>query len=222
MEVSIHPTAAILTDDLSMLTIEGDDVRFRSSSMDRSYAQGFVRFSVVAGAPIVRTLRDERGDGLRDLHPNWRISPYRGGIRLVNRHVCEVSSAALTKFFETYSTSTVIWTELPDIPRGRGLDSYLKLESVEILDECRIHADLGYGWGFTIKPSGALVDEDLFTITIGGTDLDFETTSVHRLYREGWVRFFVVPNTPEATRARAKNGQGLEVFSPSMDTDGGK
>lgn len=51
---------------------------------------------------------------------NWRISPYRGGIRLVNRHLCEVSSAALTKFFETYSTSTVIWMELPDVPRGRG------------------------------------------------------------------------------------------------------
>ncbi len=66
---SIHPTAAILTDDLSMLTIEGNNVRFRSSSMDRSYAKGFVRFSVVAGAPIVRTLRDERGAGLRDLHP---------------------------------------------------------------------------------------------------------------------------------------------------------
>ncbi|WP_231632841.1 hypothetical protein [Gordonia sp. HS-NH1] len=112
--------------------------------------------------------------------------------------------------------------ELPDVPRGRGLDSYLALESVEILDECRIHADLGYGWGFTIKPSGALVDADLFTITIEGTDLDFETTSVHRLYREGWVRFFVIPNTPITSRARAKNGHELEVFSQSTDNDGGE
>ncbi|MFE0748045.1 hypothetical protein [Gordonia sp. NPDC058843] len=112
--------------------------------------------------------------------------------------------------------------ELPDIPRGRWLDSYLELESVKILDDCRIYADLGYGWGFTIKPSGALVDADLFTITIEGTDLDFETTSAHRLYREGWVRFFVIPNTPIANRARAKNCHDLEVFSQTVGADGGK
>lgn len=122
---------------------------------------------------------------------------------------CQLAIDALTQFFNTYSTSTPIYMELSDVPRGRALDSYIELVSVDTLPENRIHADLGYGWGFTVKPTKTTLDSDLFTLTIEGEELDFETTSVLRRYRQGWVRFFVIPNTDFSNKAKATNGAKL-------------
>ena len=116
-------------------------------------------------------------------------------MRWLTRNQCELAIDALTQFFKTYSTSTPIYLELSDVPRGRALDSYIELVSVDTLPENRIHADLGYGWAFTVKPTDTTLDSDLFTLTIEGEELDFETTSVLRRYHQGWVRFFVIPNT---------------------------
>lgn len=123
---------------------------------------------------------------------------------------CQLAIDALTQFFKTYSTSTPIFLELSDVPRGRALDSYMELVSVDTLPGNRIHADLGYGWGFTVKPTETTLDGDLFTLTIEGEELDFETTSVHRLYHQGWVRFFVIPDTEFANKAKATNGKELQ------------
>ncbi|ATD70974.1 hypothetical protein CNO18_12565 [Gordonia sp. 1D] len=76
----------------------------------------------------------------------------------------------------------------------------------------QIHADLGYGWAFTIRPTLVELDDDLFTLTIWGTDLEFATTSAHRLYREAWVRFFVVPNTDRTDRIRTERGARLRAL----------
>ena len=65
---------------------------------------------------------------------------------------CQLAIDALTQFFNTYSTSTPIYMELSDVPRGRALDSYIELVSVDTLPENRIHADLGYGWGLRSSP----------------------------------------------------------------------
>ncbi|MBR7194522.1 hypothetical protein [Gordonia sp. SCSIO 19800] len=127
----------------------------------------------------------------------------------MGKNQCQLAIDALTQFFNTYSTSTPIYMELSDVPRGRALDSYIELVSVDTLPENRIHADLGYGWGFTVKPTETTLDSDLFTLTIEGEELDFETTSVLRRYHQGWVRFFVIPNTDFSNKAKATNGAKL-------------
>lgn len=128
----------------------------------------------------------------------------------MGKNQCQLALDALTQFFNTYSTSTPIYMELPDVPRGRALDSYIELVSVDTLPENRIHADLGYGWGFTVMPTETTLDSDLFTLTIEGEELDFETTSVLRRYHQGWVRFFVIPNTDFSNKAKATNGADLK------------
>ncbi|WP_338855266.1 hypothetical protein WDY80_11845 [Gordonia hongkongensis] len=128
----------------------------------------------------------------------------------MSENQCQLAIGALTQFFKTYSTLTPIYLELSDVPRGKALDSYMELVSVKTLPHNRIHADLGYGWGFTVKPTETTLDSDLFTLTIEGEELDFETTSVHRLYHQGWVRFFVMPNTEFANKAKATNGEELQ------------
>ncbi|MFC9981291.1 hypothetical protein [Gordonia sp. NPDC127522] len=127
----------------------------------------------------------------------------------MGKNQCQLAIDALTQFFNTYSTSTPIYMELSDVPRGRALDSYIELVSVDTLPENRIHADLGYGWKFTVKPTETTLDSDLFTLTIEGEELDFETTSVLRRYHQGWVRFFVIPNTDFSNKAKAINGAKL-------------
>ncbi|TYQ14289.1 UNVERIFIED_ORG: hypothetical protein L601_000100000260 [Gordonia westfalica J30] len=129
----------------------------------------------------------------------------------MNTDICEVACSSLERFYETYWGLTPIYIELPDAPKGT-IDSYLQLDSVGKVGIDQIHADLGYGWGFTIRPTLVELADDLFTLTILGTDLDFETTSAHRLYREAWVRFFVVPNTDRTNRIRAERGERLRAL----------
>ncbi len=109
---------------------------------------------------------------------------------------------ALTEYFETYSTSTVIYIELPDLPRGRSLDSYFSLDSVEVREETEIYADLGYTAYFTVNPTSVKLSDDLFALTIEGGDLEFGTSSMRRYYEQGTIQFFVIPDTPITERAR--------------------
>ncbi|MCZ4537907.1 hypothetical protein O4159_21100 [Gordonia terrae] len=109
---------------------------------------------------------------------------------------------ALTDYFEAYSTSTVIYIELPDLPRGRALDSYFSLDSVEVREEAGIYADLGYTVYFTVDPTSVKLSDDLFALTIEGRDLEFGSSSMRRFYEQGTIRFFVIPDTPITERAR--------------------
>ncbi|WP_238419532.1 hypothetical protein [Gordonia sp. 'Campus'] len=118
------------------------------------------------------------------------------------RQPADQARRALTEYFDAYSTSTVIYIELPDLPRGRALDSYFALDSVEVRDETEIYADLGYTVYFTVNPTSVKLSDDLFSLTIEGGNLEFGSSSMRRFYKQGTIQFFVIPDTPITERAR--------------------
>ncbi|GAB98524.1 hypothetical protein GONAM_02_00460 [Gordonia namibiensis NBRC 108229] len=127
----------------------------------------------------------------------------------MNRELCSVAKAALVRFFETYEESTVVYLELPDTPNWRALDNYFYLGEVQIIDDTSIRADLGYSWSVSLIPSKVEISGDLFELTISGSDLHLESSTIHRKYHEGWVRFYVIPNTDITNAARDENGTKL-------------
>ncbi|WP_254661194.1 S24 family peptidase [Gordonia sp. UCD-TK1] len=130
-----------------------------------------------------------------------RILPKKLGVKVIG-HYADQARRALTEFFEAYSTSTVIYIELPDLPRGRALDSYFSLDSVEVREGTGIYADLGYTVYFTVNPTSVMLSDDLFALTIKGDDLEFGSSSMRRFYEQGNIRFFVIPDTSITKRAR--------------------
>lgn len=120
---------------------------------------------------------------------------------MIGQHA-DQARRALTDYFEAYSTLTVIYIELPDLPRGRALDSYFSPDSVEVREEAGIYADLGYTVYFTVNPTSVKLSDDLFALTIEGRDLEFGSSSMRRFYEQGTIRFFVIPDTPITERAR--------------------
>jgi hypothetical protein len=134
----------------------------------------------------------------------------------VNRELCELSRTALIYFFETYSESTVIYLELPDTPNWKALDNYFYLGDVQVIDDTSVRADLGYSWSVSLTPSKVEIGSDLFDLTISGTDLHLESSTIHRVYREGWVRFFVIPNTDITNAARDAHGTNLRELQSEI------
>ncbi len=125
-------------------------------------------------------------------------------------NICDLTRRGLTEFFATYSESTVIYIELPDTPRGRSLDTYFFLKSIEIREKNAIYADLGYTWYFTVRPTRVELSDDLFALTIEGDNLQFGSSSMERFYEQGFIRFYVIPDTPTTKQARER-GEGVRL-----------
>ena len=88
---------------------------------------------------------------------------------MIGQHA-DQARRALTDYFEAYSTSTVIYIELPDLPRGRALDSYFSLDSVEVREEAGIYADLGYTVYFTVNPTSVKLSDLTWLNLVSTTD----------------------------------------------------
>ncbi|MFE0748044.1 hypothetical protein [Gordonia sp. NPDC058843] len=131
-------------------------------------------------------------------------------------HVCELARQVLLAFFDTYAKSTVVYVDLPDSTRGKTLDSYFFLDSVDVRNTNELYADLGFTWQFSIHPTAAILTDDLSTLTIEGNNLRFRSSSMDRSYAQGFVRFSVVAGAPVVRRLRDEGGAGLRDLHPRL------
>ncbi|MCK8616115.1 hypothetical protein [Gordonia sp. C13] len=129
----------------------------------------------------------------------------------MNGDLCEDARSVLVDFYDTYGKSTVVYIAVPDSD-ARSLDSYYSLEGVEVRDSIELRADLGYGWGFSIQPSAVTLSDDLYSLTIEGSDLHLWATAMHRVYRWGWIRFSVARDTALTRKLRNFDGAALARF----------